>query len=64
MWADITLGLGRHSGDVGRCSFDAGQSETAPLVVASGPGWIRLLPLLFHPHHLRAKRFPVAFRYR
>jgi len=63
MWASIPLGLGRHSGDVGSWSCEAGQSETAPRVAASGSGWIRLLPLLLHPHHFRAKRFPVAFRY-
>ena len=44
--------------------FDVGQPKTAPPVAASGPGWMGVLPLLFHSRHPGAKRFPVAFRYR
>src|SRR5471030_2987489 len=44
--------------------FDVGQPQTAPPVAASGTGWMGVLPLLFHSCHPRAKRFPVAFRYR
>ena len=57
MWAAIPFDVGRYFGD-------AGQSKTAPQVVASRSRWMDLLPLLFHPCHLGSKRFPVAFRYR
>ncbi len=57
MWDSIPVDVGQHSGEVG-------QPETAPRVAASGPGWMGLLPLLFHPLHLPAERLAVAFWYR
>jgi hypothetical protein len=64
MWASIPLDVGRHSGEVGNCSGDVGQPKTAPRVAGSGRRYISLQPLLLHACDLRAKRFPVAFRYR
>jgi len=64
MWAAVPLDVGRHYGDVGRRSGDVwGSRRLPPGFAALGPGWMGVLPLLFHSRHLGAKRFPVAFRY-
>ena len=64
MWAAIPLDVGQHYGDVGRCFGDVGQPKAAPRVKASEARWMGVQPLLLHARDLRAKRFPVAFRYR
>src|ERR1700728_4676436 len=62
MWAIIPFHVGQHYGDVGRCLGDAGAAGAAPhWFGASSSCLVSLLPLLFHPHHLRSEWLPVAF---
>src|ERR1700756_35190 len=63
MWAAIPFDVGTHSADVGRCFGAVGQPTTAPQVAASWRSSLRPQPLFLHACDLRAKRFPVAFRY-